>query len=103
MTKVHIRYTVRPDEVSENITLLSAFFDELETLRPPGLVYEAYLMEDGVTFVHIVESATNAAPFGNLPTYRHYRDTIQARCVEPPQMVALKDIGKYRPAVGDIK
>lgn len=102
MTKVHIRYTVRRDEVSENIVLLRAFFDELEAVRLPGLIYETYLMEDGVTFLHIVDSATNAAPFSDLPTYRRYRDTVQARCTEPPQMVALKNIGSYRPATGDV-
>lgn len=102
MTKVHIRYTVRPDEVSENIALLRAFFDELEAVRSPGLIYETYLLEDGITFVHMVDSATNAEPFGDLPTYRRYRDTIQARCIELPQMVAFKDIGSYRPALGDV-
>jgi hypothetical protein len=103
MTKVHIRYTVQHDEVGENIALLKAFFDELETIRPPGLIYEAYLMEGGITFVHVVDSATNAAPFRDLLTYRRYRDTLQARCLEPPQMVALKEIGTYRPALRGLK
>ncbi|WP_068082670.1 hypothetical protein [Polycladidibacter stylochi] len=98
MTKVHIRYTVRPEDMQENNTLLKAFFDELEAVKPAGLTYEAYLIEDGVTFVHVVDSATNAAPFRDLRSYRRYRDTLQARCNEPPQMVTLKVIGSYRPA-----
>lgn len=95
MSKVIVRYKLRPEEVRENIALLRAFFDELAIERPSGLVYEAYLLEDGLSFVHLVDSATGAQPFGHLPGYRRYRDTVAARCTEPPQMIGMDPVGAF--------
>lgn len=95
MSKVIIRYKLRADEVQENIARLRVFFDELEIKRPPGLVYEVYLLEDGLSFVHFVDSATGAQPFGHLPSYRRYRDTVAARCIEPPEMISMEPVGKF--------
>lgn len=95
MPKVLIRYTVRPDEVSENTRLLKAFIDELRSTTPAALTYETYLMEDGLTFVHFVDSNTGPAPFRDLATYRHHRDSVAARCTSPPEMITLTEIGTY--------
>ena len=95
MSRVIIHYKVRPEEVGENVALLRSFFGELETVRPRGLVYEACLLEDGVTFVHLVDSATGAGPFGDLASYRRYRDTVAARCEDPPEMIGMEEIGTY--------
>ncbi|WP_428929820.1 hypothetical protein [Marinibacterium sp. SX1] len=95
MPKVLIRYKLRPGEVQENVSLLRAFFHELEIERPPGLIYEAYLLADGLSFVHIVDSTTGAQPFGHLPSYRRYRDTVAARCTEPPQMIGMDPVGVF--------
>ena len=101
MSKVLIRYTVRPGEVRENIRLLAAFFEELRSINPPNLSYETYVMEDGLTFVNIVDSATGASAFRDLASYRRHRDTVAARCSSPPEMVALTEIGSYVVAEGD--
>lgn len=95
MPKVLIRYTARPSEVSENTQLLKAFIDELRSTTPAELTYETYLMEDGLTFVHIVDSNTGPAPFRDLATYRNHRDTVTSRCTSPPEMIALSEIGTY--------
>ncbi len=95
MPKVIIRYKVRPDEVRQNIALLLEFFKELEIAPPPDLTYEAYILEDGVSFVQIVDSPNGAQSFGHLSSYRKYRDTVAARCINPPEMVTMTTIGCF--------
>jgi hypothetical protein len=90
-----IRYTVRPDQVNPTVELLEKFFAELDTVRPGGLRYTAYQLDDHVSFVHLVESDTGAAPFASLPAYRAYRDTIEQRCISHPTMTEIRPIGGY--------
>jgi hypothetical protein len=96
MSKTIIRYTVRANEVKENIALLRAFIKELAIANPPGLVYETYLMEDGMSFVHVVESANGPESFSSLSSYRRFRDTVAARCNTSPEMLAMEEVGTYR-------
>ena len=96
MSKVIIRYTVRSGEVEKNIALLHAFIEELLAAKPPGLVYETYLLEDGVSFVHFVDSTIGPESFGSLPSYRCFRDSIAARCSTPLEMFAIESVGTYR-------
>jgi hypothetical protein len=48
--------------------MLEEFFAELNTVRPGGLRYSAYQLDYQVSFVHLVDSATRAAPFASLPS-----------------------------------
>lgn len=100
MSKVIIRYKLRPEEVRENVRLLRVVFEELSAINPTNLTYEAYLLEDGVSFVHIVDSATDARAFGHLESYRAYRDTVAERCSEPPEMVSMESIGRFASPFG---
>lgn len=93
-----IQYTVQPGHVARNIRLLREFFDELHTASPGGLRYSAFQLGDDVSFVHLVESASGAAPFASLPAYRAFRDTIGERCDQPPAMSELREIGAFTSA-----
>jgi hypothetical protein len=53
-------------------------------------------MQDGVSFFHVVETDTGAAPFAHLPCYNRFRSTVETRCTEPPTMVSFGQIGSYR-------
>lgn len=94
-SKFLIRYRVRPEAVQVNLALLRAFFEELEADCPPGLVYEAFLLEDRQSFVHLVDTVEGALPFSHLSSYRRYRDTVDARCANPPEMVRMELVGKF--------
>ena len=95
MSIMLIRYTVRPGQVTSNLQLLREFFQELDAVRPEGLRYSSFQLDDQVSFAHLVESASGAAPFASLPAYRAFRDTIAQRCVQPPTMSELHEIGTF--------
>jgi hypothetical protein len=69
MMQALIRYKVKPDQVERNLELLRAFFEELESVRPDGVRDAAFQLEDGVTFIHIVETH-NPRRFSQLETFR---------------------------------
>jgi len=95
MPTMLIQYTVRPDQVTRTVQLLREFFRELGAARPEGLRYSSFQLDDGVSFAHLVESASGAAPFASLPAYRAFRDTIAERCDQPPAMSELREIGTF--------
>ena len=59
-----VRYTVHPEQAEENERLIKAILDEVGTVRPPGLRYAAYKLDDGVTFVHLIDHDRSA---GHMP------------------------------------
>ena len=49
MTKIIVRYQVKPDRVDENLRLVEAVFSELKELDVDGFRYAAFQATDGVT------------------------------------------------------
>jgi hypothetical protein len=94
--QVMIRYKVKPDQVERNLELLRAFFEELESAQPDRVRDAAFQLDDGVTFMHLVET-DDPRRFSQLETFRAYRATLDERCDEPPVMTELREIGSYGP------
>lgn len=89
------RCKVKPGEVARNLELLRAAFAEFAQVKPGGLRYATYQLEDGVTFVGFVDMAGDPAALRDLPAFQAYRSTLEARCVEPPVMTMLHEVGSY--------
>ncbi|KWX01247.1 hypothetical protein TH66_02670 [Carbonactinospora thermoautotrophica] len=95
MSRVMIRYKVKPDQLERNVELLNAFFEELNSVRPDGLRYAAFQLEDKVTFVHFVDAKNGPGSFARLETFQRYRSTIAERCEEPPATTMLHEVGSF--------
>jgi hypothetical protein len=52
-----VRYRVKPEAAAENEALVRAVFAEIFAAAPEGLRYECFVLDDGVTFVHIAHSS----------------------------------------------
>jgi len=50
-----IRYTTKPEHAEENARLIRDVFAELGATRPAGLCCDAYRLDDGVSFMHVVD------------------------------------------------
>lgn len=90
-----LRYKLRPEEVEENLDLLRAVFDELREVRPEGLGYATYRLEDGLTFVGVVELAEGPELLRELEAFQRYRATLEERCSEPPVLTTLYEVDSY--------
>jgi hypothetical protein len=94
MTRVMVRYQLRPDRVDENVALVEAVFAELAETRPAGFRYTTYQCDDDVTFVHLAIS-DGPVPLAELAAFRRFKEGLDERCVQPPVRSELREVGSY--------
>ena len=95
MREVLVRYKVKPDRVAENKELVRAVYEELETAGPSDFHYATFLLDDGVSFVHIAYHG-DGNPLPTLPAFQRFLENIADRCDEPPVSTELSRVGSYR-------
>jgi Antibiotic biosynthesis monooxygenase len=95
MRTVIVRYTVKPDRVAENEELVRAVYEELQSAQPAGLRYATLRLDDGVSFVHIAETAEGANPLPGQPAFQRFQENIAERCDEQPVVTEVKVVGSF--------
>ena len=97
MSTVIVRYRVKEGRGDDNVGLVRAVFAQLERERPPGLAYQTYRAEDGVSFTHIATITTpdGANPLAALSAFQAFSQTIRDRCDEPPVVTQVATVGAY--------
>jgi hypothetical protein len=97
MSKVMVRYKVKPERAAENEQLIRAVYEELRSSVSAGLSYATFSMDDGVSFVHIASNDTDGpSPLLEVPAFQRFQQGVGERCVEPPASVELHEIGSFR-------
>lgn len=96
MTRLMICYRVKHDRVERNLGLLRAVYEEMESVQPDGLSYATFQLEDGVSFVDLVDTKDGPGPLSRLEAFRRFRSTLDERCDEPPTMTELREVGAFR-------
>jgi hypothetical protein len=98
MGAVIVRYRVKPGRAEENASLVREVYAALAETEPPGFRYATFVLDDGVTFVHIafMEDGKDA-PLPELPAFQRFQRDIADRCDDPPQVTrSSQRIGAYR-------
>lgn len=92
-----VRYRVKPGRAAENAELVADVYAELRDLRPEGLRYATFVLDDGVSFVHIAISDDDTAPaLTTLAAFGRFRAGLEERCDEPPQATRMATpVGAY--------
>jgi hypothetical protein len=93
-----VRYKVKPDRVEENIELVRAVYEELSRVKPEGLRYATFRLDDGVSFVHLVSVETDdgQSPLGQIEAFARFTENVKDRCDEPPVVSDVDEIGSFR-------
>ena len=64
--------------------------------RPEGLKYATFVLEDGVSFVHLAAIENDGQnPLMEVAAFRAFQEGIGDRCDEPPQPASLREVGSY--------
>jgi hypothetical protein len=97
MSRVMVRYVVKPGQVQRNEELVRAVYDELRRTRPAGLRYATFRVGDSGAFVHLssTETADRRSPLLGLQSFRDFQAGIAERCEEAPVVVELHEIGSF--------
>jgi hypothetical protein len=93
MTKTMVRYKVWPGEAALNEELICAVFEELRELEPAAFGYEVLVLDDGVSFVHIVEYEGGSNPLPGMASFKRYTAAVRERCEEQPVVTEARQIG----------
>jgi hypothetical protein len=93
-----VRYKVKPEQAARNEELVRAVYEELQKTAPAGLHYATFVMEDGVSFVHVassVDTGNGRSPLLDVAAFRAFQEGIGERCEEPPVPTGLREVGSY--------
>ncbi len=98
MARVMIRYKVKADHAEDNERLVRAVYDELDRAQPAGMRYATFVLEDGVSFVHLHsnETADGSNALTDLPAFKEFQRGLGERCAEPPVLTPLREVGSFR-------
>ena len=97
MGTVMVRYKVKLDQAEHNEDLVRKVYEELEQTAPAGIRYATFVLDDGVSFVHVASNETEDGqnPLMKVEAFRAFQDGIKQRCEEPPAPANLREVGSY--------
>lgn len=97
MRQMMVRYKVKPQEAAQNEALVRQVYEELQHTAPAGLHYATFVLEDGVSFVHVASSDNEdgPSPLNEVAAFHAFQENIADRCDEPPVPVKLREVGSY--------
>jgi hypothetical protein len=90
-----IRYVTKPESADENARLVRAVFEELGALEPEGVQYNAFRLEDGLTFVHVVTLTGEGNPLLASQAFQAFSTTVAERCSVGPLVLGATTLGQY--------
>lgn len=93
-----VRYRVKPEYAAHNEELVREVYGELHRTTPDGIHYATFVLDDGVSFVHVAsfEHDDGGNPLANVAAFRAFQENIGERCDEAPHAVPMREVGSYR-------
>jgi hypothetical protein len=95
MKQVLVRYKVKAGRGAENEAFVRGVFEQLAQRAPKDIRYSSLRLEDGVTFVHVLESEVGSMPLSDLPAFKAFTADVRERCDEPPIATEFTRVGAY--------
>ncbi|WP_086829497.1 hypothetical protein [Allokutzneria sp. NRRL B-24872] len=93
--RVMTRCTIKDGQLDQVVELLRAVYAELESVRPDGLRYASFQLDDGASLMSLVELDGGPEVLHRLPAFQRYRTHLTEACAEPPVTTVLNEIGAY--------
>ena len=96
MNGVKVQYTVKEEYVETNKANIQQVMADLREINNPDIQYSAFLLDDGVTFVHLVMRANDEAQktVSELPSFQEFQRQLKESGPEaPPNAEPLAFVG----------
>lgn len=97
MKNMIITYQVKPEKLEQNKLYIQNVFKQLHALSPTRFQYASLLLEDGVSFAHVVryDEQDDPGPLQKLPAFEEFLKDINDRCDVAPKPVTASIIGNF--------
>ncbi|MBV9120410.1 MAG: hypothetical protein JOZ39_06855 [Chloroflexi bacterium] len=99
MKTIVVRYQVKPDHAPENQRYVGQVMAELAGVRPEGVDYRVYQLDDGVSFMHVATYADGAdsSAITSLASFQEFQKTLPQRVAAPPSGQDATLVGSFTP------
>ena len=98
MRQVMVRYKVKLEQAARNEELVRAVYEEIGQKQPDGIHYATFVLEDGVSFVHIasIDSDDGRNRLMDFAAFRAFQEDIDERCKIQPEPAMIREVGSYQ-------
>ena len=91
-----VTYRVKEGRAEENSSYVRDVMADLEARRTEGVTYAVYLLEDGVTFLHVAQEDGDGGALQVSEAFQRFTATLVAdRCEDTPELHEMTLVGRY--------
>ena len=96
MTARMVTYRVKDGRADENAAYVRDVMADLEARSTQGVTYSVYLLDDGVTFLHVAEEEGEGGAIQVSEAFQRFTKTlVEDRCDGTPEQHTLTLVGRY--------
>jgi hypothetical protein len=96
MTMRMVTYRVKGGRTEENSAYVREVMADLDRLRTDGVTYSVYLLDDGVTFLHVVDEEGDGGRVKVSEAFQRFTATlVEDRCADTPELHTMTLVGRY--------
>ena len=96
MTMRMVTYRVKDGRAEENSKYVHEVMADLERRRTDGVAYSVYLLDDGLTFLHVVDEEGEGGKVQVSEAFQRFTATLfEDRCADTPELHTMTLVGRY--------
>ncbi|MDX6374258.1 MAG: hypothetical protein QOD98_3246 [Nocardioidaceae bacterium] len=96
MTTRMVTYRVKEGRADENSAYVRDVMADLEARTTVGVTYSVYLLDDGVTFLHVADEEGDGGKVQVSEAFQRFTATLlEDRCDNTPELHAMTLVGRY--------
>jgi hypothetical protein len=96
MTARMVTYRVKDGRADENTAYVRDVMADLAARAAEGVTYSVYLLEDGVTFLHVVDELVDEGTLQVSEAFQRFTATlVEDRCANTPELHRMTLVGSY--------
>jgi hypothetical protein len=96
MTARMVTYRVKDGRADENSAYVRDVMADLAARAADGVTYSVYLLDDGVTFLHVVDELVDEGALQVSEAFQRFTATLlEDRCAATPELHRMTLVGRY--------
>ena len=96
MTARMVTYRVKDGRADENTAYVRDVMADLAARAAEGVAYSVYLLEDGVSFLHVVDEQVDGGALQVSEAFQRFTATlVEDRCANTPELHRMTLVGSY--------